>query len=40
LQILLKPFGVEKGPLLPLFRPLVEIINAFDVSMLCAADDA
>ena len=39
-QSLLKLFGLQKGPLLPLFRRLVNITAAFDVVVLCAVGDA
>ena len=39
-QSLLKLFGLQKGPLLPLFRRLVNITAAFHVAMLYAVGDA
>lgn len=33
-QSLIKLFGLQKGPLLPIFRRLVNITAAFDVVML------
>ena len=38
-QSLLKLCGLQKGPLLPLFRQQVEITATFDVSALCAVGD-
>ena len=39
-QSLLKLFGLQKGPLLPPFRRLVNITAAVDVAMSCAVRDA
>ena len=36
---LLKAFGLQKGPQLPLFRRLVKIKTTFEVAMLCTLGD-
>ena len=36
----LKPFGPQKGPLLPLFGRPVEITPSFDVFVLCTMGDS